>query len=219
MVWIGGFWRCAGRECWFWRECFRNQESTYNPNHQFGVVKAASKGLGTNKFAFWDIDGGAGQAGDFFQLEAGCHNLRHPGVCFLLESHEAGFKCNQKDTSTSRFEKPGVSIGRYDSKACRMRPGGARRRLGFEFERDKRKWSSIMQHVGVVPHGCGSKPMVSHFGVGAPPTLVYFGGEWDVHWGYGLLTHGHICLFEDWSLTNRFDSRIASFASVGACQP
>ena len=31
-----------------------------------------------------------------------------------------------------------------------------------------------------------------HFGVGAPPILVDFSGNWDVHWGYGLLTHGHI---------------------------
>ena len=31
-----------------------------------------------------------------------------------------------------------------------------------------------------------------HFLVGAPPILVYFSGDWDVHWGYGLLTHGHI---------------------------
>ena len=30
-----------------------------------------------------------------------------------------------------------------------------------------------------------------HFGVGAPPILVYFSGDWDVHWGYGMLTHGH----------------------------
>ena len=22
--------------------------------------------------------------------------------------------------------------------------------------------------------------------------LVYFSGDWDVHWGYGLLTHGQI---------------------------
>ena len=28
-----------------------------------------------------------------------------------------------------------------------------------------------------------------HFGVGAPPILVYFSGDWDVQWGYGLLTH------------------------------
>ena len=26
-------------------------------------------------------------------------------------------------------------------------------------------------------------------GVGAPPIFVYFSGDWDVHWGYGLLTH------------------------------
>ena len=41
--------------------------------------------------------------------------------------------------------------------------------------------------------GCGSKPMGSHFhfGVG-PPIFVCFSGEWDVHWRYGLLTHGHM---------------------------
>ena len=31
-----------------------------------------------------------------------------------------------------------------------------------------------------------------HFGLGAPPILVYFSGDGDVHWGYGVLTHGHI---------------------------
>ena len=31
-----------------------------------------------------------------------------------------------------------------------------------------------------------------HFGVGAPPILVYFSGDWDVHWGYGVLTHGQM---------------------------
>ena len=31
-----------------------------------------------------------------------------------------------------------------------------------------------------------------HFGVGAPLILVYFSGDWDVHWGYGFLTHGHL---------------------------
>ena len=30
------------------------------------------------------------------------------------------------------------------------------------------------------------------FGVGAPPILAHFSGDWDVHWGYGILTHGHI---------------------------
>ena len=33
-----------------------------------------------------------------------------------------------------------------------------------------------------------------HFGAGAPPILVYFSEDWDVYWGYGLLTHGHICI-------------------------
>ena len=26
----------------------------------------------------------------------------------------------------------------------------------------------------------------------ASPILVYFSGDWNVHWGYGLLTHGHM---------------------------
>ena len=25
-----------------------------------------------------------------------------------------------------------------------------------------------------------------YFGIGAPPILVYFSGDWDVHWGYNL---------------------------------
>ena len=35
-----------------------------------------------------------------------------------------------------------------------------------------------------------------HSGVGAPPILVYFHGDWDVHWGYGILAHGHIQPFK-----------------------
>ena len=31
-----------------------------------------------------------------------------------------------------------------------------------------------------------------HFGAGAPPILVYFSWDWDVHWGYRVLTHGHV---------------------------
>ena len=31
-----------------------------------------------------------------------------------------------------------------------------------------------------------------HFGVGAAPIFVCFSGDWDVHWGYGFLTHRHV---------------------------
>ena len=35
-----------------------------------------------------------------------------------------------------------------------------------------------------------------HFGVGAPPILEkQKRGDWDVHWGYGILTRGHVLLF------------------------
>ena len=33
-----------------------------------------------------------------------------------------------------------------------------------------------------------------HFRVAATPMLVYFSGDWDVHWGYGILTHGHMAV-------------------------
>ena len=41
-----------------------------------------------------------------------------------------------------------------------------------------------------------SKPMGSHFGVGEFTThfRTYFSGDWDVHWGYALWTHGHVCV-------------------------
>ena len=33
---------------------------------------------------------------------------------------------------------------------------------------------------------CVRQLAVGHFGVGAPPILVYFSGVWDIHWGYDL---------------------------------
>ena len=44
------------------------------------------------------------------------------------------------------------------------------------------------------PAEFGSKPMGSHFGIGEFSTHLraYFSGDWDVHWGYGVLTHGQV---------------------------
>ena len=43
---------------------------------------------------------------------------------------------------------------------------------------------------------CSNMAMVQnqwyHFGIGAPPILVYFRRDWDAHRGYGVLTHGHM---------------------------
>ena len=48
--------------------------------------------------------------------------------------------------------------------------------------------------------------MGSHFGVGAPPILVY-SGDWDVHWGYDLA-------FDPWPLhsTRAFSLWLTSHA-------
>ena len=32
-------------------------------------------------------------------------------------------------------------------------------------------------------------------------TLSHFGGDWDVHWGYGVLTHSHLCFLSVCVLT------------------
>ena len=42
------------------------------------------------------------------------------------------------------------------------------------------------------PHMAVGQNQCYHVGVGAPPILVYFSGDWNVHWGTGFLTHGHM---------------------------
>ena len=54
------------------------------------------------------------------------------------------------------------------------------------------RFGSLLTGVVWPLSDCQSKPMGSHFGVGAPPLLVYFSKDWDVHWGYGVLTHGQV---------------------------
>ena len=53
-------------------------------------------------------------------------------------------------------------------------------RAGFY---DQELWSDC---IATWPWG---KIKWCRFGVGAP-ILVYFSGDWDVHWEYGILTHG-----------------------------
>ena len=61
--------------------------------------------------------------------------------------------------------------------------------------------------------------MGSRFGVGRCTTHFrgHFSGDWDVHWGYGLLTHTHICFFEDIVDTGKTLKAVcALFAERGA---
>ena len=55
-----------------------------------------------------------------------------------------------------------------------------------------------------------------HVGVGAPPILVYFSGDWDVHWGYWILTHGHIVSTEGSSNKRTRKARQAEFENETA---
>ena len=54
------------------------------------------------------------------------------------------------------------------------------------------RWSKHQLSQLSMGHGCGSKPMGSHFGVGEFTThfRTYFRGDWDVHWGYGSQMFG-----------------------------
>ena len=49
-------------------------------------------------------------------------------------------------------------------------------------------------------HMAGGQNQWYHFGVGAPPILVYFSGDWNVHWAYGILTHAHMSASSGFSL-------------------
>ena len=40
--------------------------------------------------------------------------------------------------------------------------------------------------------GHGSKPMVPFWDRCTTHFRTYFSGDWDVHWGYRVFTHGHI---------------------------
>ena len=63
-----------------------------------------------------------------------------------------------------------------------------RKGLHPDLEMSSRSLVSNMEvDQGSFQPGCGSKPMGSHFGVGAPPHFrTYFSGGWDVHCGYDL---------------------------------
>ena len=57
---------------------------------------------------------------------------------------------------------------------------------------------------GLTHFAVGQKQWYHYFGVGAPPILVYFSGDWDVHWGYGILTHGHFAVSLNFTGTAHF---------------
>ena len=59
-----------------------------------------------------------------------------------------------------------------------------------------RQCQQMTINIGNFSHGCGCQNQWDHFGGGAPPILVYFSWDWDVHRGYGILTHGHMIVLQ-----------------------
>ena len=65
-------------------------------------------------------------------------------------------------------------------------------RIGIK-DRGSFKRHGRSSHARLFPkHMAAGQNQWYHFGVGAPPILVYFSGDCDVHWGYGILTHGQM---------------------------
>ena len=54
------------------------------------------------------------------------------------------------------------------------------------------RWDQFLHGILINPHMAVGQNQWYHLGVGAQPMLVYFSGAWDVHWGYGILTHGQM---------------------------
>ena len=67
-------------------------------------------------------------------------------------------------------------------------------------------------HSGALPgYGCGSK-----LRVGAPPILVYFSGDWDVHGGYGILSHGPMAIWKTGTGQRDGDQQLESLLGPGS---
>ena len=81
-----------------------------------------------------------------------------------------------------------VSLRRdLDKPGTRQHKFGARQPQGFATRRGI-DWTRLSSNLAV------GQNQWYHFGIGAQPIFVYFSGDWDAHWGYGILTHGHLKL-------------------------
>ena len=55
----------------------------------------------------------------------------------------------------------------------------------------------VCQGQGAQRDGCGSRPTVPFWGRCTTHLSQDFSGDWAVHWGYGILTHGHMTLRQE----------------------
>ena len=119
------------------------------------------------------------EASNLLALNRGVKKVPSNRAHFLRLTWPEGSDCAQSVSPRIRsFSFTARRAEKFGLKASGKR--GAERRAGVRSPRRVWPW--------------WSKPMVSHFGVGVFTTHFrpYFSGDWDVHWGYGLLTHGHM---------------------------
>ena len=68
---------------------------------------------------------------------------------------------------------------------------GMRNCLTAHEKKEAKKANALLTGLQTIAQFAGQEIAVGqnqwyHFGVGPPPILVYFSGDWDVHWGYNL---------------------------------
>ena len=63
--------------------------------------------------------------------------------------------------------------------------------------------------------GVEEERLAVNLGIGEFSThfRTYFSGDWDVHWGYGILTHGHVWLW-GWTYTWGFMNPILNQSAI-----
>ena len=128
-----------------------------------------------------------------------CTPFKHPESHHFTRQVAHAVDVLQDDASWIR-EAAGQSIRSCSNQTCAIAIAGPVLLVLERTQRETRTCSEGGWHdprkteedLQSIPFGCGSKPFWYHFGVCAPPILVYVSGDWDVHWGYGLLTHGHL---------------------------
>ena len=71
-------------------------------------------------------------------------------------------------------------------------PGGVKASWQHCLEEDSLTSAKVWRFWETGQLGCGSKPMVPFLGRCTTHFRIYFSGDWDVHGGYGILTHDHL---------------------------
>ena len=109
------------------------------------------------------------------RLNKGCYIF-----CFALLKSGVGIHLRRRQQQKTSFTFRGASY-------ARLPPPPGLSCVATE-QQDLKQALLYASEFFQVPQMAAGQNQWCHFGVGAPPILVYFSGDWDAHWGYGVLT-------------------------------